>query len=201
MNEQIKCPICGLDAKKEIIECKTNRIKCPVCKTFNIGDIFDIPSLTEDEKVKLRYYYYILDERDKNRLFSLTSDNKEKFLSKIISPNTLIDKIDNLIKYLADKTKFYGEPVLIPRLHGYRLFFCRDEKELQHILQEIKKLGFGLMRLPQKDGQIDIEQTKTMVDMFLKDGFTYFDTAWAYNGSEEAIRQALVERYPRESFQ
>ena len=142
MNEQIKCPICGLDAKKEIIECKTNRIKCPVCKTFNIGDIFDIPSLTEDEKVKLRYYYYILDERDKNRLFSLTSDNKEKFLSKIISPNTLIDKIDNLIKYLADKTKFYGEPVLIPRLHGYRLFFCRDEKELQHILQEIKKLGY-----------------------------------------------------------
>ena len=72
---------------------------------------------------------------------------------------------------------------------------------MSYLGEEIKKLGFGLMRLPQKDGQIDIEQTKTMVDMFLKDGFTYFDTAWAYNGSEEAIRQALVERYPRESFQ
>ena len=57
------------------------------------------------------------------------------------------------------------------------------------------------MRLPQKDGVIDVEQTKKMVDMFLKEGFTYFDTAWAYNGSEEAIRQALVERYPRDSFQ
>jgi predicted aldo/keto reductase-like oxidoreductase len=63
-----------------------------------------------------------------------------------------------------------------------------------------KKLGFGLMRLPQKDGAIDVEQVKTMVDLFMEAGFTYFDTAWAYAGSEDAIRQALVERYPRESF-
>ena len=54
--------------------------------------------------------------------------------------------------------------------------------------EDIKKLGFGLMRLPQKDGVIDLEQTKQMVDMFLKEGFTYFDTAWAYPGSEDAIR-------------
>ncbi len=67
--------------------------------------------------------------------------------------------------------------------------------------EEIKKLGFGLMRLPQKDGAIDVEQTKQMVDAFLEAGFTYFDTAWAYAGSEDAIRQALVERYPRERFQ
>lgn len=67
--------------------------------------------------------------------------------------------------------------------------------------QEIKKLGFGLMRLPQRDGVIDVEQTKEMVDLFLEAGFTYFDTAWAYPGSEDAIRQALVERYPRETFQ
>lgn len=72
---------------------------------------------------------------------------------------------------------------------------------MAYLGEEIKKLGFGLMRLPQKDGCIDIEQTKRMVDLFLKAGFTYFDTAWAYAGSEDAIRQALVERYPRESFQ
>ena len=57
------------------------------------------------------------------------------------------------------------------------------------------------MRLPQKDGIIDIDEVKKMVDMFMEAGFTYFDTAWAYAGSEDAIRQALVERYPRESFQ
>ena len=72
---------------------------------------------------------------------------------------------------------------------------------MAELCKDIGKLGFGLMRLPQKDGAIDIEQTKRMVDLFMDAGFTYFDTAWAYEGSEDAIRQALVERYPRESFQ
>lgn len=66
--------------------------------------------------------------------------------------------------------------------------------------EHTKKLGFGLMRLPQKDGAIDLEQTKEMVDLFMAAGFTYFDTAWAYAGSEDAMRQALVERYPRKRF-
>ncbi len=70
----------------------------------------------------------------------------------------------------------------------------------------IKKLGFGLMRLPLLDandpGSIDMEQMKQMVDSFLEQGFTYFDTAWMYCGgkSEEAAREALIERHPRESF-
>lgn len=72
---------------------------------------------------------------------------------------------------------------------------------MSYLGENIKKLGFGLMRLPQKNGIIDMEQVKEMVDLFMKAGFTYFDTAWAYAGSEDAIRQALVERYPRESFQ
>ena len=72
---------------------------------------------------------------------------------------------------------------------------------MSYLGEDIKKLGFGLMRLPQKDGKIDVEQTKVMVDKFLDAGFTYFDTAWAYAGSEDAISQALVERYPRDKFQ
>ena len=73
---------------------------------------------------------------------------------------------------------------------------------MAYLGEEIGKLGFGLMRLPQtEDKKIDIEQTKEMVDLFMDAGFTYFDTAWAYEGSEDAIRQALVERYPRESYQ
>ena len=67
--------------------------------------------------------------------------------------------------------------------------------------EQIKKLGFGLMRLPKQGEKIDVEQVKVMVDKFLEAGFTYFDTAWAYAGSEDAIREALVERYPREKFQ
>ena len=71
---------------------------------------------------------------------------------------------------------------------------------MSYLGEDTRKLGFGLMRLPQKDGVIDVEQVKVMVDKFLEAGFTYFDTAWAYAGSEDAIRQALVERYPRDSY-
>lgn len=71
--------------------------------------------------------------------------------------------------------------------------------------EQIPKLGFGLMRLPSlgTSDKIDIEQTKKMVDRFMASGFTYFDTAYVYNGgkSETAARLALVERYPRASFQ
>ncbi|MCH5268666.1 MAG: aldo/keto reductase [Lachnospiraceae bacterium] len=69
-----------------------------------------------------------------------------------------------------------------------------------------KKLGFGLMRLPLLDENdaesIDIEQTKKMVDSFLEQGFTYFDTAWMYCAfkSENAAKEALVDRHPRDSF-
>ncbi len=69
-----------------------------------------------------------------------------------------------------------------------------------------KKLGFGLMRLPQTDpndsGSIDIEQLKKMVDLFIERGFTYFDTAWMYNAfkSENAVREVLTSRHPRETF-
>ncbi len=69
-----------------------------------------------------------------------------------------------------------------------------------------KKLGFGLMRLPRTDdndpAKVDVEQVKQMVDLFMEKGFTYFDTAWMYNGfaSEYVAKTALVDRYPRESF-
>jgi predicted aldo/keto reductase-like oxidoreductase len=74
---------------------------------------------------------------------------------------------------------------------------------MNYLGKDIPKLGFGLMRLPMNGEEIDIEQTKTMVDKFLAAGFTYFDTAYGYNAgkSEEAAKIALIDRYPREKFQ
>lgn len=66
-----------------------------------------------------------------------------------------------------------------------------------------KRLGFGLMRLPsQENGEIDIELTKKLVDAFIERGFTYFDTAWMYCNfkSEDAVKEVLVDRYPRDKF-
>ena len=66
-----------------------------------------------------------------------------------------------------------------------------------------KKLGFGCMRLPMKGNKVDIPQTKEMVDHFMENGFTYFDTAHCYidGQSETAIKECLTSRYPRESYQ
>ena len=69
------------------------------------------------------------------------------------------------------------------------------------------KFGFGCMRLPINDeknpASINQNLFNKMVDIYMEKGFNYFDTSYAYHGgmSEVAIRKAVVERYPRESFQ
>ncbi len=63
------------------------------------------------------------------------------------------------------------------------------------------KLGFGLMRLPRNDGnEINLPKVCEMVDEFIEKGFTYFDTAYVYEGSEEATRACLTSRHSRESY-
>ena len=74
-------------------------------------------------------------------------------------------------------------------------------------LMKEKKFGYGCMRLPllNKEDQtsFDYELINKLFDTYLKKGFTYFDTAYTYHGyqAEEGMRKALVERYPRDSFQ
>lgn len=65
-----------------------------------------------------------------------------------------------------------------------------------------KKLGFGCMRLPMKDDQVDYDEFNKMIDYFMSEGFNYFDTAHGYlqGKSETAIRDCLAARYPRESY-
>lgn len=65
-----------------------------------------------------------------------------------------------------------------------------------------KKLGFGCMRLPLKDGDIDTDRFSEMVDAFLAAGFNYFDTAHGYHGgkSETALKACLTSRHPRDSY-
>ena len=70
---------------------------------------------------------------------------------------------------------------------------------------EKRNLGFGWMRLPVKsDDQkdIDFDLVGKMVDEYMAAGFNYFDTSWVYHDgkSENAIKECLVKRKPRESF-
>ena len=69
-------------------------------------------------------------------------------------------------------------------------------------ISKMPKLGFGLMRLPQKDEVIDLDTVCKMVDKYIAAGLNYFDTAYVYHGgkSECAAKEAIVDRYPRDSF-
>ena len=71
---------------------------------------------------------------------------------------------------------------------------------MEQFMKEIPKLGFGLMRLPRVNDEMDIEQIKKMVDVFLENGLKYFDTAYVYDKSEETTKIALVDRYPRDAY-
>jgi len=70
----------------------------------------------------------------------------------------------------------------------------------------MKKLGFGLMRLPLTDPgdqtSVDLDLFKEMADRFLAEGFSYFDTAYVYHDgmSERAFKEAVVDRHPRDSY-
>lgn len=65
-----------------------------------------------------------------------------------------------------------------------------------------KKLGFGCMRLPMNGKEVEYGEFNRMIDLFMENGFNYFDTACGYleGKSEPAIRDCLVSRYPRESY-
>ena len=69
-------------------------------------------------------------------------------------------------------------------------------------LDRMPKLGFGLMRLPEQDGKIDLEQVCRMVDAYMESGMNYFDSAYVYHGgnSEKIIKEAIANRDPRDAF-
>ncbi len=74
---------------------------------------------------------------------------------------------------------------------------------MNRFFPDIKKnFGFGLMRLPMIGEDVDIQQTKDMVDAFFRAGFNYFDTAHPYiqGKSELAVKECLSSRYPRDSY-
>ncbi len=71
------------------------------------------------------------------------------------------------------------------------------------MLEKIKgNLGFGCMRLPMVDGEVDKTEFCRMIDAFIEAGFNYFDTAHGYieGKSEKALCECLAKRYDREDY-
>ena len=72
--------------------------------------------------------------------------------------------------------------------------------------KKLPMLGLGTMRFPLKEGStnpadIDIEKTEEILDIAMKNGVNYFDTAYPYHGSQsEIVLGRLLAKYPRDSY-
>ena len=76
-----------------------------------------------------------------------------------------------------------------------------EKRLIENLGIETSLLGFGCMRLPQKDGKIDRDYAFEMIDKAYKAGVNYFDTAYPYhNGESELVTGAALDRYPRDSY-
>lgn len=77
----------------------------------------------------------------------------------------------------------------------------RNVTTRNHNQKQISLLGFGCMRLPMKNGEVDMELTGELFDYAVRHGVNYFDTAWPYlGGKSETATGALLKKYPRDSF-
>ncbi len=66
---------------------------------------------------------------------------------------------------------------------------------------DISALGFGMMRLPVKNGEPDVVETQKMVDYAMEHGINYYDTAWFYHGGKsETTVGKVFKKYPRNSY-
>jgi len=67
--------------------------------------------------------------------------------------------------------------------------------------QSVSLLGFGCMRFPMKDGEVDTVLSKKMIDYAISKGVNYIDTAWPYHGGKsELIVRDILKEYDRESY-
>ena len=110
--------------------------------------------------------------------------NRREFLKSAIF-TTIGAVVLSACKKVATGIKSYADKV-----------FTKKYKDL-----DISAIGFGAMRLPQKDGEPDIEKTQKMVDYAMEHGINYYDTAWFYHGgkSELAVGE-VMKKYSRDSY-
>lgn len=63
---------------------------------------------------------------------------------------------------------------------------------------KLSLLGFGCLRFQKKQGNIIMEEANRQIMNAIEHGVNYFDTAYVYGGSEEALGQVLFQNQCRE---
>ena len=74
-------------------------------------------------------------------------------------------------------------------------------REFKKLGIKTKLLGFGCMRFPTINGEIDEIKAEEMIDTAYKAGVNYFDTAYVYhNGKSESFIGKVLAKYPRDTY-
>lgn len=77
----------------------------------------------------------------------------------------------------------------------------KSVKKITVLGNEISKLGFGTMRLPQIDGKINQDEVNKMIKCAIENGINYFDTSFVYHdGNSEVALGIGLEPFERESY-
>lgn len=179
-SKSINCPICNENSEMLETGSEIRAIRCPICGEFDIEYTHgNFPELTEKDRAILKTYYYKTKPKqpEEKRRPALTMENKTSFVKNIVSPSTLNEKINYVIKYIADNTIFFHDIVPIDRKHGHRLFFCKDEDELNQILNDIAERGY----ITENSIRISVfdtmgEQTPPRPIVMTSDGLKYAET-------------------------
>jgi uncharacterized protein len=68
-------------------------------------------------------------------------------------------------------------------------------REMGNTGEKVSVLGYGCMRFPKKDRNIDEERTEKQIISAIDQGVNYFDTAYIYPGSEVVLGKILAKGY------
>lgn len=174
--KQENCPICGLKAKFYTNKKFSNRytIDCDCCGVFEYANDNNLEylNLTPNERAALRTYFYKNKDKNKKNHYipQLLKSTRTELFSKIIYPKTLLEKFDFIIADFNKSTNSFGYKIQIVRLDKIDLtrareqipktyldYFCKDEQELENILNELQRLDY--IRKESKENNWDISIT------------------------------------------
>ena len=76
-----------------------------------------------------------------------------------------------------------------------------DKKHVESLSVTLPRLGYGCMRLPEKDDKIDFEAAKELIHYAYNNGLNYFDTAYNYHGGEaETFLGKVLPEFKRDTY-
>lgn len=76
-----------------------------------------------------------------------------------------------------------------------------EKRKFENMGVETSLLGYGCMRFPEKDGEIDEVAAQALIDRAYEGGVRYFDTAYPYHaGKSEPFVGKALKKYDRSSY-